>query len=85
MSWCEPAAAKKWADAQKFGFEVWCDTAHTLSNAYHAGGTRPFPARVTVVLAADGSEMLEYTDGISVGTHPQDVLDDLKQALSPPL
>lgn len=67
---------------QRFGFEVWSDSDKVLSSHYGAGSARPFPARVTVVLDAKGDTVLEYRQ-VDVGTHPQQVLDDLRALLSP--
>ncbi len=78
MSWGTPEAGKAWADAQKFGFEIWSDTGKALSTHYGAAGFKPFPSRITMLLGRDGELLLEYKDGIDVGTHPADVLADIK-------
>jgi peroxiredoxin len=82
VSWGVPEDAAKWVESQRFGFEVWSDKDRTLSQTYGAAGARPFPARVTVVLDAQGALLLKY-DSVDVGTHPQDVLDDLRAVLPP--
>lgn len=64
---------------------MWTDTSKELALYYGAVKARgvPFPSRITKVLNAQGELVLEYVDAISVGTHPQDVLDDCTKLFGP--
>ena len=78
VSFNAPDKNLRWATEQKFPFEVWSDLDKTLALTYGAAGSRwtLVPSRITVVLDASGNVVLEYKDGVDVGTHPQDVLED---------
>ena len=67
-----------WAAEEGFEFELWTDDQRTLSIAYGAADDADAvaPARVTVILDADGELVLEYLSDIVVTTHPSDVLAD---------
>ena len=70
-----------WAEKEKFPYEVWTDSEKTLALAYGAADSkdRERPKRVTVVLDAKGDVVLRYPDiGIGLGTHPKDVLEDVR-------
>ena len=71
-----PGRNASWAAEEGFQFELWTDDDRTLAVAFGAATeTSPVPARLTVLLDADGNQLLEYpvTD---IGTHPGKVLDD---------
>ena len=68
----------QWVEAEGYQYEVWNDLNKTLALHYGAADN-PLafaPSRVTKLLDANGDLLLEYTDVFSVGTHPQEVLDD---------
>lgn len=85
-SFAGPAKNAEWITKQEFAFEVWDDDDKTLALHYGAvkNQSAPFPDRITKVLDADGTLILEYVDQIDVGTHPADVLDDCKKIFGEP-
>lgn len=85
VSFGTPAQNTSWIDDQKYRFEVWQDADKTL--AVHFGAAQAssmVPKRITKVLDAQGNLVLEYVDGVDVGTHPADVLDDCKALFTKP-
>ena len=56
-------------------FELWTDDERTLADTYDAN-LGAFANRVTMLLDADGTLILEYRDDVDFGTHPQEVLED---------
>jgi peroxiredoxin Q/BCP len=77
VSFDSPSRNSDWADDEGFQFELWTDGNSTLAVTYGAAssaGAR-FADRVTVLLDADGNQVLEY-EVSSIGTHPADVLED---------
>lgn len=80
-SFAGPEKNADWIAAESFNFEVWDDDDKTLALYYGAvkNKSAPFPDRITKVLDADGTLILEYVDAINVGTHPADVLDDCQK------
>jgi peroxiredoxin len=72
-----PGRNAAWAEEEGFPFEVWTDESRALALAYGAvsSASASFPARLTVILDADGNQLLEY-QVTSVGTHPGQVLAD---------
>lgn len=79
-SFNKPEKNREWVAEQKYNFEVWSDTEKTLALALGAVSSRylPVPSRITVILDAQGNVVLHYLDGIDVGTHPGDVLEDCR-------
>lgn len=77
VSFDAPTKNQAWAEQEGFAFELWTDTDRTLALTYGAAESadQPFALRVTKVLDANGVLVLEYPK-VSVGTHPQKVLDD---------
>jgi peroxiredoxin len=66
-----------------FQYEVWKDDGAQLSQYYGAmSGPVGSPARITKVLDANGNLILEYPQ-VLVGTHPQDVLEDMQALFGP--
>jgi len=66
-----------WADAEGFQYEVWTDDNKDLALYYGAARAgQSFADRVTMLLGSDGSLLLEYTEDIAFGTHPNQVLED---------
>jgi peroxiredoxin len=80
VSFDAPAENRAWSMAEGFGFELWTDDDRDL--ALHYGAISDpgagAPNRITVVLDAAGTLVLEYRSGIDVGTHPQSVLEDCR-------
>ncbi len=72
-----PSRNQAWAEAEGFAFDLWTDEGRELALTYGAAATasQPFAGRVTVLLDENGELLLEYPV-VSVGTHPQEVLDD---------
>lgn len=69
---------RNWADDQGFQYELWDDTNKTLAVHYGAGSPGSwFPDRVTVLLDADGNQLLSYSGGAN-RTHATDVLADVQ-------
>ena len=77
VSFDAPDRNANWAADEGFQFELWTDDDRTLAVAYGAASSSSarFANRVTVVLDADGNQLLEY-EVSSVGTHPAAVLED---------
>lgn len=84
VSFDSPAENQAWAIDEGFDFELWSDLDRTLALHYGAAtsATQGAAARVTKVLDADGNVVLEYS-GISVATHPTDVLHDCQLLFGP--
>ena len=78
MGWDEPATNQSWAEDEGFEYEVWSDDDKTLALYYGAAESSSdwFPSRVTKLLDANGTLILEYVDSVNVGTHPAQVLED---------
>ncbi len=66
-----------WVEEEGFQYEVWKDD-HGELGLYYGALSSPTgnPSRVTKVLDADGTLILEYPS-VSVGTHPAEVLEDM--------
>lgn len=77
VSFDDPDRNANWAADEGFQFELWTDDDRTLAVAYGAASSSSarFANRITVVLDADGNQLLEY-EVSSVGTHPAAVLED---------
>jgi len=73
-----PSTNQAWAEDEKFQFELWTDDDKTLGVTYGALSSTSDNSvnRVTMLLDEKGELLLEYTDSIDVGTHPDDVLED---------
>jgi peroxiredoxin len=73
-----PEANLAWAEDEEFNFDLWSDDDRTLGVTYGAlsNSRDNSVARVTMLLDADGTLILEYTSSIVVGTHPGQVLED---------
>ncbi len=78
MGFDPPADTAAWVEREGFPYEVWTDDDRTLALTYGAASSASanYPARITVLLDADGALLLEYTDNLSLGEHPSDVLAD---------
>lgn len=66
-----------WVEEEGYLYEVWNDLNKTLALYYGAAANSGafFPNRLTRLLDAEGSVLLEYND-VYVGAHPQEVLED---------
>jgi peroxiredoxin len=84
-SFDDPARNQAWAESEGFSFELWSDTDRELALYYGAASSpSAFAAsRVTKVIDPDGVLVLEYVSGLSVGTHPAAVLDDMRILFGP--
>jgi len=77
VSFDSPEANAAFKSAQGFEFELWSDTDKTLALYYGAAASRTqsMAGRVTVILDAGGTLVLEYPL-VNPGVHPQQVLED---------
>jgi peroxiredoxin len=68
----------QWAAEEGFQYEVWTDDDATLALYYGAvsSASASYPARVTMLLDGDGDLILEYTEDVVFGTHPEEVYQD---------
>jgi peroxiredoxin Q/BCP len=66
-----------WAEQEGFQYELWSDLERDLALYYGAAATdtQPSASRLTFLLDADGTLILEYSS-ISTQTHPSEVLED---------
>ncbi len=85
VSFDEPEDTEEWAIDQEFLFELWSDVDRIL--AVHYGASDDYddnaPSRITKLIGADGSLLLEYVEDVSVGTHPDEVLEDCQMLFLP--
>jgi peroxiredoxin len=77
VSFDEVSSLQSWAEDEGFQYELWQDTDKTLAVHFGAADSTSswFPDRITVLLDADGNQLLSY-DVSSFGTHPAQVLED---------
>lgn len=80
VSFDTPAANQEFKDSEGFEYELWSDQARELALHYGAATSenQGFADRVTVLLAGDGTLLLEYSPGLDVATHPELVLEDCR-------
>lgn len=80
VSFNAPEKNQAWAQEQGYRYELWSDRDKTLALALGAVSTSlaPMPSRVTRLIGADGTVLLEYKVS-DIGTHPADVLDDCRR------
>ncbi len=80
VSFNKPEKNAEWAVAERYAFELWTDADKALALHYGAVGSKmaPVPGRITVILDDEGELVLRY-DSVDVGTHPADVLEDLRE------
>jgi len=85
VSFDTPEENRAWAEREGFQYELWSDVDRTLATRYGAvrSPTQASCDRVTKLLDCDGTLQLEYVSSISVGTHPQQVLDDCTAIFGP--
>jgi len=80
-----PVVNSEWAEQEEFQFELWTDGDAQLA-AYYGAIDDPDqlrPDRVTKVLDANGTLVLEYVESVAVGTHPEEVLADCQVLFGP--
>lgn len=80
VSFAGPDVNARWTESQRFGFPIWTDQEKTLALHYGAVSSpgAAFPKRITKVLDASGTLVLEYVSDVDVGTHPEEVLEDCR-------
>ncbi len=68
----------EWVSEEGFQYEVWTDDDRTLATYYGAADSESssYADRVTMLLDGNGDLILEYTDSIVFGTHPEEVYQD---------
>ncbi len=67
-----------WVVQEGFQYEVWRDDNGELGMYYGAlSSPTGNPSRITKILDEEGTLILEYPS-VSVGTHPQEVLEDVR-------
>ena len=80
MSFDEPSSLQSWAEDEGFEYELWNDDDRTLAMHYGAADSASAwaPSRMTVLLDAEGNQLLEYqVGGFGFTTHPAEVLEDV--------
>ena len=77
VSFNTPADNVPWVAKESFEFEIWSDLNKSLALWYGAVDSKAalFPNRITRILDASGTLLLEY-NSVSVDAHPADVLAD---------
>lgn len=80
VSFDPPEKNAEWREKKGFTFELWSDVGRELAQVYGAADSADakFAQRITVVLDPQGQLALVYPQ-VGVGTHPADVLDDVKK------
>lgn len=78
VSFDTPQDNQDFIDHEGFEYELWSDQARELALHYGAAtsANQGFANRVTVLLAGDGTLLLEYPVGADVAVHPELVLED---------
>ena len=85
VTFTDPDTNNDWAVDENFQYEIWTDSDKTLAVHYQAANNAQalVPSRVTVLLDPDGELLLGYYEGVSVGTHPAEVLEDCQAIWGP--
>ena len=85
VSFSDPSANEDWAQDESFEFQIWTDSDKDLALYYEAidSDWAFVPGRITVLLDEEGNLALGYYSGISVGTHPAQVLEDAEKLFGP--
>ena len=80
VSFDDVAQLQSWAEKESFQFELWSDTNKSLAVHYGAADSPNawVADRISVLLDRKGEVLLSYTDNVSVGAHPKEVLDDCR-------
>jgi peroxiredoxin Q/BCP len=84
VSFDSPAANQTFAEQQNFEYELWSDDDKTLALYYGAASSSSasMPSRVTMLLDAEGTLILEYRS-VSPASHPGHVLEDCREIFGP--
>mgnify|MGYP001247670277 CR=1 FL=1 len=81
-----PSKTAPWVEQEGFQYEIWTDSNKTLAETYDSefSSGQGFANRVTVVLDANGTVLLEYPSSMTsnIGAHPQQVLEDCQKVFS---
>lgn len=77
VSFDAPEVNEAWAEEESYLFELWTDDDRTLAVAYGAAASTSttYASRKTMLLDADGTQLLEYLS-VSPSGHARDVLED---------
>ncbi len=80
VSFASTSDLQDWADDQSFQYELWGDDNKDLAIYYGAATpSQGAPDRMTVLLDAEGNQLLSYNVGLfSITSHPRDVLEDVQ-------
>jgi len=79
VSFADLSTLRDWADSEGFQYELWSDDNKDLAIYYGAGTASSWaPERVTVVLDAEGNQLLSYSVGWGISSHPREVLEDVQ-------
>lgn len=78
MSFDTPQDNAGFIQAEGFQYALWSDLERELALVYGAADSadQARADRRTVLLDAQGAAILRYSPGLSVGAHPQEVLED---------
>jgi peroxiredoxin len=79
VGFSDASSTLPWVEDQGYQYEIWTDDdERTLAMTYGAVDNADawVPSRVSVLLDADGTLLLEYMDDVSAGVHPDEVLSD---------
>jgi len=81
VSFDPPEKNAAWAEKKGVSFELWSDENRVLALYYGAASDveQRMASRETRLLDAEGNLLLEYDVGLSIGTHPSDVLADCER------
>lgn len=84
MSFDDPSKNQQWAIDQGFQYDLWSDEGRELALYYGAATsqTQGAASRVTRLLDADGTLLLEY-NSVSTTTSPGLILDDCEAIFGP--
>ena len=81
VGFAQPEVNEAWGQQQEYDFELWTDDNRELVDAY--GAMADFdpdaPLRHAYLIDADGSALLFYEGGISLGPSAADVLEDCQR------
>jgi peroxiredoxin len=77
-SFDSPSENQGFKDEEGFEYELWSDLGRELALHYEAASSESQnnADRRTVVLDAQGRQLLRYDPGLNFGAHPAEVLED---------
>ena len=78
VSFGNVSTLQSWAEDEGFQYDLWKDDDRSLALYYGAASmSSGVPSRMSVLLDANGNQLLEYEIGFfGFGSHPADVLED---------